>query len=530
MTDDPVTHSPFSGRWIARIGNKIICQGGSPDQAFKAAKSIRGKETIIISYIPFAQIMTFPPLFYQIQKVLSNERNIYLVGGAVRNALLAQKMNDLDFAVPSDVERVARLVSRELKADIYPLDQARESFRLILHLSEDKVQYLDFSRMRGTDIDSDLLARDLTINAMAVNINDPQKLIDPLGGAQDLREKKIKACSSNSIQDDPIRILRAVRFAAVGGYKIEDETRRQLKSNIGSMRSTSPERIRDELFKILNLDQLPVALRALEWLGAFPIIFPDIHPAVRVDGAKVGNFKSKLDLTSAAGILRVVKMVTLRNSTGEAGSLFGGLVASILGSFRKDLQLYLDTHFTFERDYYQLLQLSDLSLVLAGQDMVPNAIPESIAREMNLSREEMDAFQKMTSKMSLVENILRTSQLQRRDAYLYFKATGSTGVALTVLYLGRMIARQGQMFDPDLMQSMLERTAFLWDSWWNKYDEIVDPKPFVNGDEIIQRFDLTPGPLVGKYLEQLKEEQAAGKVTNREAAFDLLVELEGKLH
>ena len=161
---------------------------------------------------------------------------------------------------------------------------------------------------------------------------------------------------------------------------------------------------------------------------------------------------------------------------------------------------------------------------------MPNSIPETIAREMNLSREEMDAFQKMTSKMGLVDNILRTSQLHRRDAYLYFKATGSSGVALTVLYLGRMIARQGQVFDPDLMQSMLERTAFLWDSWWNKYDEIVDPKPLVNGDEIIQRFDLQPGPLVGKYLEQLKEEQAAGKISTREAAFDLLVKLEGKLH
>ena len=54
--------------------------------------------------------------------------------------------------------------------------------------------------MRGnTDIDSDLLGRDFTINAMAVNINDPQKLIDPLGGAQDLRDKIIKACSSSSI-------------------------------------------------------------------------------------------------------------------------------------------------------------------------------------------------------------------------------------------------------------------------------------------------------------------------------------------
>ncbi len=101
MTDGPEMHSPFTGRWIARIGNKIICQGGSPDQVLGAAKSIRGKETIIISYIPLTQIMTFPSIFSQIQKILAHEPDVYLVGGAVRNALLNQQVNDLDFAVTS---------------------------------------------------------------------------------------------------------------------------------------------------------------------------------------------------------------------------------------------------------------------------------------------------------------------------------------------------------------------------------------------------------------------------------------------
>ena len=110
---------------------------------------------------------------------------------------------------------------------------------------------------------------------MAVNINDPQKLIDPLGGAQDLRDKIIKACSSSSISDDPIRVLRAIRFAAEGNYKIAEDTRKLLKIGVPLLECSSAERKRDELFKIAALDQVSVAFRALDWLGVFPVLFPD---------------------------------------------------------------------------------------------------------------------------------------------------------------------------------------------------------------------------------------------------------------
>ena len=268
--------NPFTGRWIARIGSSIICQGGSPEQVSRAAKSIRGKERFIISYIPLTKPMTFQPLFYRIQKILTAETGVYLVGGAVRNALLNQQANDLDFAVVSNVEKIARKISHELHTDFYPLDAEREAYRLVFSDHDEAIQYLDFSRMRGNTIDSDLLGRDFTINAMAVNVNDPQKLIDPLGGAQDLRDKIIKACCSSSITDDPIRVLRAIRFAAEGNYKIAEETRKLLKIGVPLLEFSSAERKRDELFKIAALDQVSVAFRALDWLGVFSILFPGI--------------------------------------------------------------------------------------------------------------------------------------------------------------------------------------------------------------------------------------------------------------
>jgi hypothetical protein len=163
-------------------------------------------------------------------------------------------------------------------------------------------------------------------------------------------------------------------------------------------------------------------------------------------------------------------------------------------------------------------------LILNRQDMVPGDMAQSIARDMNLSREEIDTLSKLTSKWDFIDSTLRISpHLDRRDAYRFFKTTGSSGIALTILYISRIIARQEQVFDPDLLQKLLERTEFLWEAWWNKYDEIVNPEPLVNGDEIIHRFQLSPGPIIGKCLEKLKEGQVAGEIISREDAFILLI-------
>ncbi len=239
MCNGPKPFSPYTGRWIARIGSRIICQGGSPSQVFAGAKSIRGKESIILSYLPNTDIMLLPPIFYQIQQILAEEPGVFLVGGAIRNVLLGQEINDLDFAVSGNTGKIARRVCNLLHTDFYTLDSSRETYRLILQTNNGKRLYVDFSKMRGATIDADLTSRDFTINAMAVNLNDPLKLIDPLGGAIDLQGKIVRACSPQSIADDPIRILRAIRFAAEGGYKIAEDTKKNIKSNVGMLKLVS---------------------------------------------------------------------------------------------------------------------------------------------------------------------------------------------------------------------------------------------------------------------------------------------------
>ena len=519
MIDRPESFSPFTGRWIARIGHSIICQGGSPDQVFSAAKSIRGKERFIISYIPLADIMTFPPVFYKIQEILAGEAGVYLVGGAVRNALLNQLANDLDFAVASNVEKLARKVSRELHTDFYPLDAEREAYRLIFSDHDGMIQYFDFSRIRGNSIDSDLSGRDFTINAMAVRLNDHQKLIDPLGGAQDLRDKNIKACCSSSIQDDPIRILRAIRFAAAGGYKIASETRNQLKVGVQLLKLVSVERKRDELFKIMSLDQLLAALRALDWLGVFPVLFPEIRPTIDNAMQNVDAFQTKMDFSSSGEIVRLVNLITRKNVSEDVGSLLSGMAGSVLDRFRQEFKAYLIQKYTPDRNFYQLLQTGNLLYLIQKWPGTPGESGLKNIKEMNLSREEVHFITNLTSFPDSMEKIIKAdATLTRRDAFLFFNSTGSAGIAATILYLGNYLASQNKDLDPDKWKMLLEKTGFLWDAWWNKYTEIIDPKPLLDGDEIALEFHLTPGPIIGKCLDFLRAEQAAGGINSRNDA------------
>ena len=99
--------SAYAGRWIALIGNHIIGQGGTPQQAMRAAKASRFKENPRVSFVPTPEPLAMNPLFERIRTVLPSEPPVYLVGGAVRDALLGRQTHDMDFVLHGDALAIA---------------------------------------------------------------------------------------------------------------------------------------------------------------------------------------------------------------------------------------------------------------------------------------------------------------------------------------------------------------------------------------------------------------------------------------
>jgi tRNA nucleotidyltransferase/poly(A) polymerase len=188
----------------------------------------------------------------QVRTALPPGSTAYLVGGAVRDMLLNRRTHDLDFVLPGKGIETARRVANALRGAFYVLDEERDTGRVVLFEPDGERQMLDFSVLRGPDLESDLRGRDFTLNAIALDVHSTQALIDPLRGAADLQAKQLRACAPSSFQDDPIRILRGVRLATAFGFRLLPETIHSMKQAVPGLERISPERLRDELFKLLS--------------------------------------------------------------------------------------------------------------------------------------------------------------------------------------------------------------------------------------------------------------------------------------
>ncbi len=171
----------------------------------------------------------------------------YLVGGAVRDALLKIQRDylDLDLIIPREAIALAQKIAKHYRAGFVILDQQRQIARVVF--TEGTV---DFALQEGDTIETDLARRDFTINAIAYNPH-RDTLLDILGGLEDLERKQLKMINVANLQADPLRLFRAYRQAAQLNFTIESNTRSQLKNLAPLLGRIAPERVKSELNYLL---------------------------------------------------------------------------------------------------------------------------------------------------------------------------------------------------------------------------------------------------------------------------------------
>src|SRR6266567_2579505 len=198
----------------------------------------------------------------------------YLAGGGVRDCLLGRSVNDLDFALSGASVELPRLFAERWGGTFFWLDEERLQARVVKKVAGETLVH-DFAPLRGTTIEDDLLLRDFTINALAMPVIGAEtELIDPLQGEPDLRAKLIRSCSDRTFDDDPLRLLRALRFVAELRFNMEESTWNALRRKATLLGGVAAERIRDELFRILAAPGIGAILAKLDESGLLAEIFP----------------------------------------------------------------------------------------------------------------------------------------------------------------------------------------------------------------------------------------------------------------
>jgi len=211
---------------------------------------------------------------------------IFSVGGAVRDEFLGKESKDLDILVTGiPMDKLGTLMSKYGKVDAvgkqfgvlkFKPQGASEEIDVAIPRTEKATgegghKGFDVSSDHELPLEKDLERRDFTINAIAKDIDG--NIIDPFGGQEDLKNKIIRIVNPEAFSDDPLRMLRAVQFAARFGFKIDDETREMIKKNAGRIKEIPPERILIEFDKIVKKGNAFEGAYLLKDLGLTPQIF-----------------------------------------------------------------------------------------------------------------------------------------------------------------------------------------------------------------------------------------------------------------
>ena len=526
----------YAGRWVALVRGKIVAQAETREQAFQSARVSRHKEQVELRFMPVMPVNS--ALLESVSALLPTEIPVYLVGGAVRDAVMGRSNHDLDFATPQGL-KMAKLVADGLSAAYFPLDEGFDTGRVVLQNPDGTRDTLDFAGYRGDSLEADLRGRDFTMNAIAMNVKSGE-ISDPLGGVTDIREKRIRACAETSLSEDPIRILRAVRQAAALGFNIEINTRNLMKAAVASLPAISPERQRDELFKILEGPRPEAAMHALELLGVFPYLLPELGALKGVEQSAPHVHDvwahTLAVLRHLDGILEALAPTYDEHKANA--DLMTSLLVLRLGRYRQQIGEHLARNLNADRSARALLFFGALyhdvnkpqtktieesgRIRFLGHDEMGAQTAVRRGTALHLSNDELERL-----KLLIRHHMRVHAHSSRKDAghevsrkamYRFFRDSGEAGIDLILLAMADTRATYDHSMTQEHWAATLDVCRALLEAWFEKADEIIRPPQLLNGDDLINELKLKPGPEIGKLLEAIRETQAAGNLTDREQA------------
>ena len=484
---------------------------------------------------PDRPALQLPDLVDQVRAHLPAGQPAWLVGGALRDALLHRPVRDYDFVVAGDALAAARWVANALGGAFYPLDAERGVGRVVLTQADGRV-ILDISNLRGPDLLADLTARDFTLNALAVALEKPGELIDPLQGEHDLRTKLIRACSPTAIADDPLRAIRAVRLAAELRFRIDKQTLAEVRTQAPNLARVSSERRRDELLRCLSCARPAAAVRSLDILGLMPALIPELlalHGVAQSPPHVYDVWEHTLAVLDS--LVEVLAALDPVYNIDAVSDVTLGLASLRLGRHRRALGQHLQAAPNSEHSPRSVLLLASVLHDIgkpATRTVEPNGRIRFFEHDQvgaRLTQERLTALHFSTDDVQRVSTIVADhlrplnlsgeTQITRRAIYRYFHQTGAAGIDVVLLSLADFLGTYGDGPPPMVeWNRLLEVASQLLHAYFETPAETIRPPVLLTGDDVMGEFGVRAGPGLGRLLAELREAQAAGEVTDRQAA------------
>jgi len=413
-----------------------------------------------------------------------NKYQIYVVGGAVRDALLKKTVDNWDFSTNVSPDEIRKLFPDSFYNNVYgtvsiPMDKIIfeiTPFRKESNYSDSRhPEKIEWAKT----VEEDLSRRDFTINAIAYN---GKVIIDPYEGQKDISNKLIKAVGDPDIRfnEDALRLLRAVRFTSQLGFLIEDKTRDSIQKNASQITKISWERIRDEFLKILGGEHPSEGILFLKSTGLLAYVLPEVDVCFNIQQKSpkrhhvydVGTHLV-MALKHCPSSDPITRFATLIHDIGKAKT------------FYKDEKTDLITFYNHE--------------------VVGKKQAEKIAERFKLSNKQKDKLITLVAEHQYTVSEAQTDKAIRRFIR-----------SVTKEYLQDMLdLRTG-----DRIGSGAKPTSWRNELFKKRLEE-VQKQPFqikdlkIDGNDVMKLLKIKPGPQVGSILKKLFEEVVEKKLENK---------------
>lgn len=476
--------------------------------------------------------LLWPDIVSSIRDILHAGAPLYIVGGAVRDAYLHRPLHDLDLATPNDGRKIARALANQLGGAYYPLDDERRIGRVIVTAAHENF-IIDVAKFRGNDLLADLHDRDFTANAMAVHLQgDLQAVFDPLGGLADLKHKRLKLCHPAAIANDPIRALRAVRMCVQFQLQMGHDIKATITENAIGLKKTSPERVRDEFLALLGSPRPALAVTLSDHLALLPYVIPELEQTKGVGQPPPHLFDVwQHTIKTVWWLDRILKLLS--------GSLRGdshpqlGYIRHALHGLIDELRTHNATVWPNQRSHHALMILAALlhdigkpatqtttttGIHFHTHETVGAELAEQIGRRLRLSNEEVQRLANIVRHHMRPLWLSHESTVTKRAIYRYWRDTGPAGVDIWLLAMADYLATVGHTWQQSAWVSFLNLAQDMLHRYYQNFHPDVAPQPLLSGRELIARLNLSPGPLVGKLLDEIAEAQASGEIATQQEA------------
>ena len=443
--------------------------------------------------------------------ILSQINEGYLVGGSVRDALMGKSFVDRDIAIIG-AEGFAHKLAEQFNATFIVLDPEYKIYRLVL---EDKINYLDISEIQGgVNIEEDLSRRDFAMNAIAINLSNGE-IIDPYKGQEDIENKVIRHIKDSNFEEDPLRILRAFRFASTTGFELSEETKNCINRYKHLLFNPAKERINYELMKLFGGNKCSKTLLIMDEFGILEELFPYVKEMKKVPP----NTHHHLDLFHhVVETVRNIEELYLYATKEEKEHLdsvdFGGFPRINhlkLAGFLHDIGKF-STWTIEETGRHRFIKHDDVGAKMC----VP------YLREMKFSKKQIEYISTMIKNHIYPSNVIDAPDLNEKVKMRYLRKMGANVIDNIILAKADRLSARGEAITEEIVKANLNGLDSLLNFYFEKRVTLKPLPKLLDGVEIMEIKGIKQSPELGKIINALKEAQLNGDVNTKDEAIEFV--------